>query len=98
LLNQIPVAMIMGAVAVGAYLLLDRRAPPSLSVEMALMIAMMIWVSLTMIWAQAPSAAWEKWDWAFKTLVHPAKNPHPLWHVTPPAVCLSSSSGAALPS
>ena len=25
LLNQIPVAMIMGAVAVGAYLLLDRR-------------------------------------------------------------------------
>ncbi len=68
LLNQIPVAMIMGAVAVGAYLLLDRRSPPPLSVEMALMIAMMIWVSLTMIWAQVPSAAWEKWDWAFKTL------------------------------
>jgi putative inorganic carbon (HCO3(-)) transporter len=68
LLNQIPVAMIMGAVAIGGYLLLDRRSPPPLSAETALMIAMVIWLNLTMIWAQVPNAAWEKWDWAFKTL------------------------------
>jgi putative inorganic carbon (hco3(-)) transporter len=68
LLNQVPVAMIMGAVAVGGYLLLDRRSPPPLSVETILMIAMLIWVNLTMVWAQAPIAAWEKWDWAVKTL------------------------------
>jgi putative inorganic carbon (hco3(-)) transporter len=68
LLNQMPVAMIMGAVAVGGYLALDRRSPPRLSAEMMLMIAMTVWVNLTMIWAQVPSAAWEKWDWAFKTL------------------------------
>jgi putative inorganic carbon (HCO3(-)) transporter len=68
LLNQIPVAMIMGAVAVGGYVLLDRRSPPPLSAQTALMIAMLIWVNLTMIWAQAPVAAWEKWDWAVKTL------------------------------
>ena len=31
-------------------------------------------------------------------LVHPVEDPNPLWHITPPAVCLSSSSGTALPS
>ena len=69
ILNQIPVAMIMGAVAVGGYFLLDRRSPPPPSAESALMIAMVVWVNLTMIWAEVPNAAWEKWDWAFKTLV-----------------------------
>jgi putative inorganic carbon (hco3(-)) transporter len=68
LLNQIPVAMIMGAVAIGSYLLLDRRSPPPLSVELALMIAMVIWLNLTMVWAEVPAAAWEKWDWACKTV------------------------------
>ncbi|HEY2132868.1 MAG TPA: putative O-glycosylation ligase, exosortase A system-associated [Acetobacteraceae bacterium] len=68
LLNQMPVAMIMGAVAVGSYFALDRRSPPPLSAEWMLMIAMVVWVNLTMIWAQVPGAAWEKWDWAFKTL------------------------------
>ena len=29
---------------------------------------MAIWVTLTLIWAQVPDAAWEKWDWAFKTV------------------------------
>jgi hypothetical protein len=32
-----------------------------------------------------------------KHLVHAAENPNPLWHVRPLAVCLSSSSGTALP-
>jgi probable O-glycosylation ligase (exosortase A-associated) len=68
ILNQINVAMIMGATAFGTYLLLDRRSPPRLSAETMLMAAMVIWVNLTMIWAQAPDAAWEKWDWAVKTL------------------------------
>jgi len=67
-LNQMPVAMIMGAVAVGGYFLLDRRSPPPLSAESLLMVCIVIWVNLTMIWAQAPDAAWEKWDWAVKTL------------------------------
>jgi putative inorganic carbon (hco3(-)) transporter len=68
-LNQMPVAMIMGAVAFFGYMLLDRRAPPRPSAEMILMAAMCVWVNLTMIWAQAPVAAWDKWDWAVKTLV-----------------------------
>jgi putative inorganic carbon (HCO3(-)) transporter len=68
-LNQLPVAMIMGATAVGSYMLFDRRFPPPLSGQTLLMIAIAIWVNLTMVWAVAPSAAWDKWDWAVKTLV-----------------------------
>jgi putative inorganic carbon (HCO3(-)) transporter len=67
-LNQLPVAMIMAVVALGSYLLFDRRSPPPLSAETLLMVAMTIWVNTTMIWAVAPDQAWEKWDWAVKTL------------------------------
>jgi putative inorganic carbon (HCO3(-)) transporter len=69
ILNQLNVAMIMGIVAIGGYLLLDRRAPPRLTLETVLQIGMVLWVNLTMLWAQVPDAAWDKWDWAFKTLV-----------------------------
>jgi putative inorganic carbon (HCO3(-)) transporter len=67
-LNQMPVAMIMGVLALGTYLLMDRRSPPPLSAEMLLMICFTIWVNLTMVWAVAPESAMDKWDWAVKTL------------------------------
>lgn len=67
-LNQIPVAMLMGGIAIGGYLAMDRRSPPRMSKQTALQIALLVWINLTMIWAQVPSAAWDKWDWAFKTL------------------------------
>ncbi|WP_428487270.1 putative O-glycosylation ligase, exosortase A system-associated [Rhodopila sp.] len=76
ILNQLPVAMIMGAAAFGLYLLLDRRSPPRLSLETILQVAMGIWVTLTIIWAAVPDAAWEKWDWAFKTVMFAAFLPY----------------------
>jgi putative inorganic carbon (hco3(-)) transporter len=69
LLNQLPVALIMGVVALGSYILFDRRSPPRMSLETGLQAAMAIWVTLTLFWAEVPEAAWDKWDWAFKTLV-----------------------------
>jgi hypothetical protein len=30
------------------------------------------WITLTSIWALIPEVAWEKWDWAFKTLIFSA--------------------------
>ena len=69
ILNQLPVAMIMAVAALGGYLLLDRRSPPPLTSQAVLQICMAVWVTLTLIWAQAPEAAWAKWDWAFKTVV-----------------------------
>ena len=67
-LNQLPVAMIMAIVALAGYLVLDRRSPPPLTMQTALQASMAIWVTLTLVWAQAPEAAWGKWDWAFKTI------------------------------
>jgi putative inorganic carbon (HCO3(-)) transporter len=75
LLNQLPVAMIMGIAAVGGYVLLDRRSPPPLTLQSTLQVTMALWVTATLVWAQAPDAAWEKWDWAFKTVAFAAFMP-----------------------
>ncbi len=75
-LNQLPVAMIMGVVAIGGYLLLDRRSPPRFTLQTGLQVAMIVWVTLTLIWAVAPDAAWEKWDTAVKTMAFAAFLPY----------------------
>jgi putative inorganic carbon (hco3(-)) transporter len=75
-LNEMPVALIMATAALGMYLVLDRRSPPRLSIETILQLAMAAWVTLTLLWAEAPDAAWGKWDWAFKTLLFAAFVPY----------------------
>jgi len=72
ILNQLPVAMIMGAAAFVGYFALDRRAPPRPTLIHLLHVVMAIWVTVTLIWAEAPDSAWDKWDWAFKTLAFSA--------------------------
>lgn len=75
-LTEVPVAMIMGAAAVGAYVLADRRSPPRITPTMMLTLAMAVWVTITtVLWAVAPDLAWQKWDWAFKTVVFSALLP-----------------------
>lgn len=70
LLNDIgPVSMIMGAAAIGAYFVLDRRSPPRVSAVTLLTLMMAVWVTLTCFWAEVPEPAWIKWDWAFKTVL-----------------------------
>jgi putative inorganic carbon (hco3(-)) transporter len=76
ILNQFPVAMIMGAVAFVGYLALDRRSPPPVSLQAVLHMSLAVWVTCTLIWAQAPEPAMEKWDWAFKTLAFSAFIPY----------------------
>src|SRR6185437_13066153 len=65
-------AMIMGAAAFVGYFALDRRAPPRPTLVHLLHVVMAIWVTVTLIWAEAPDSAWDKWDWAFKTLAFSA--------------------------
>lgn len=71
-LQNVPVSMVMGVAALGSYLLLDRRHPPRLNGGIVLTILLAIWVTLTTTWAEAPDAAWPKWDWAFKTVAFSA--------------------------
>lgn len=69
LLNRIPISMIMGVAAISSYLLFDRRDPPRLVFGLWLVLIWAIWITLTTLWAVVPVAAWDKWDWAIKTVV-----------------------------
>ena len=73
ILPSIPVTMIMGALAFGAYFLMDRRAPPRLNLTLILTLLWGGWITITTIFlAVAPEAAWMKWDWAVKTVLFSA--------------------------
>lgn len=72
MLGSVPVSFIMGAAAVGSYLLMDRRSPPRLGLLFALYLALAAWITLTTTWAVLPGAAWVKWDVSFKTLMFAA--------------------------
>ena len=69
LLASLPAAFIMGAGAVIAYLLQDRRSPPKITLAHVLVGVLAIWITLTTSWAVAPGPAWFKWDASFKTVI-----------------------------
>ncbi len=71
-LSYLPVAFIMGAAAAAAYVLLDRRAPPRLSLATMLFLALGLWITATTSWAALPDASWAKWDVSFKALMFAA--------------------------
>lgn len=76
ILNQVPVAMVMGVCAVTAYVMADRRSPPRPNFITFAHLMLAFWVTMTMIWAVSPGLAWAKWDWAFKTLLFAAFIPY----------------------
>lgn len=61
LLNQFPVALVIGGAAIGAYIAMDRRNPPPPNLISILHVAMAIWVTLTLIWAAATAPIWAWW-------------------------------------
>ena len=68
-LSFIPVSFVMGAAAVAAYLLLDRRAPPRITLPTLLFLTIGLWITATTSWAAVPEASWAKWNVAFKALM-----------------------------
>ena len=68
----IPSSLILAVVAVGAYIMLDRRSPARFTLHTGLTLLLAFWVTLTLTWAEAPIPAWTKWDWAVKTVVFSA--------------------------
>ena len=75
LMNAFPLSLIMGASAVGAYLLADTKAPPGPRVGIVLALLWVVWITLTTLWAEVPEAAWVKWSWAYKTVLFSAFMP-----------------------
>nr|WP_294509878.1 putative O-glycosylation ligase, exosortase A system-associated [uncultured Rhodopila sp.] len=72
ILNQVPVAMIVGSLAIVLYAMFDHRDPPRLRLITVLQVAFAIWVTLTTTWAAFPDDAWAKWSWAVKTILFSA--------------------------
>jgi putative inorganic carbon (hco3(-)) transporter len=72
ILNELPVALIMGGGAFAAYVMLDRRSPPPLMVPSAFQVMLVIWMTATLMWAELPDRAWIKWDWASKSVAFAA--------------------------
>jgi hypothetical protein len=71
-MDQLPVAQLTGFAAVAGYVLLDRRSPPRFTFATLLVLLLACWITLTMLWAEVPSAGWSKWDWAFKSVLFSA--------------------------
>ncbi len=72
LLNQFPIAAVIGGTAVGSYFLMDRRFAPRMNAVTVLQCTMAVWCTVTMIWAVGGAGAWQKWDWATKTVIFSA--------------------------
>jgi probable O-glycosylation ligase (exosortase A-associated) len=72
IINQIPVSMIIGAAAISGYMLFDRRDAPRFVLGLWLIVIWAVWITLTTTWAAVPVPAWEKWNWAIKTVVFAA--------------------------
>jgi putative inorganic carbon (HCO3(-)) transporter len=72
LVGEIPTSLVMAIAAIGSYVLLDRRSPPRFSFHTALVLIFAGWCTLSISWAEMPSQAWDKWDWAFKVLLFAA--------------------------
>jgi probable O-glycosylation ligase (exosortase A-associated) len=72
-LPSIPVSMVMGALAIGSYIVADRRSPAPVSTHTVLILLFAAWVTVTtLFFAVSPPVAWEKYDWAIKTLLFSA--------------------------
>lgn len=67
-----PLSALMAMSAIGGYLLMDRRSPPRPTLTLILILAFAGWITLTCTWAAAPTLAWIKWNWAFKTILFSA--------------------------
>lgn len=72
ILNQIQPALVIGLAALIGYFAMDRQSPPRFTLASALTLAMAVWVTLTMFWAEMPADGWVKWNWAFKTVLFSA--------------------------
>ena len=70
-LASVPIAMLMGCAAILFYCAADRKNP-AFSAHTVLVVLMAIWISLTMLWAEAPELAAAKYSWASKTVLFSA--------------------------
>jgi len=68
LLNRIPLSLIVAALAMGAWLIADRKDGLRVTVRQTLMLVMIGYAGVTTLHADFPVEAAVKWDWAWKAV------------------------------
>lgn len=68
LLNSIPLSMIVAVLAMGSWLVFERKDRISFTARQGLILLLLAYCGMTTVYADVPVAAWEKWDWAWKAL------------------------------
>ena len=70
MLTEIPVSQVMGVATIIAYVLLDRRSPPSIGLVTVLSVMMLMWITYTTLNEPVvPQFALQKYNWASKTIL-----------------------------
>ena len=69
LINSIPLSMIVAVLAMGSWLIVDRKEGFNLTVRQGLILALLAYSGVTTLHADFPIDAAEKWDWAWKAMV-----------------------------
>jgi len=69
LINSIPISMIVAVLAMGSWLLIERKDGFGVSARQGLILALLAYAGMTTLNADFPVDALEKWDWAWKALL-----------------------------
>ena len=68
LLNRIPLSLILAALAMGAWVIADRKDGLRFTMRQGLMLLMLAYAGVTTLHADFPVEAAVKWDWAWKAV------------------------------
>ena len=68
LLNSIPISMLVAILAIGGWLIADRK-DFRMAPRQGLILILLAYVTWTTAYADVPVEAWVKWDWAWKALL-----------------------------
>lgn len=69
LLNRMPVSLILGLLVALSLFRLPRDPFVRVRPTTVLTVVFGLWMTLTLLWAEVPQAALQKWDWAFKSVM-----------------------------
>ncbi|MEA3029091.1 MAG: hypothetical protein QOG13_416 [Sphingomonadales bacterium] len=69
LINSLPISLIVAVLAMGGWLIADRKDGISLTVRQGLILVLLAYAGATTLHADFPIDAMEKWDWAWKALI-----------------------------
>lgn len=69
LMPILPVSLIAFVAAFAGWLLVDSKEGSRFTFRQGLMVALLVWCTITVTWADFPKEAWEKWDWVWKAMV-----------------------------